>query len=209
DRDILTLITQVLVDKNDPAFKNPTKPVGPYYTEEESKKITEQDASVFAADPRGRGFRKVVASPTPVEINNVKSISQLAENGSIVVTVGGGGIPVFFAEGNKLHGIDAVIDKDLASSMLAIEIKADEFYILTDIKKVCLNFNTPEEKMLDEITISTAKKYLEEGHFAEGSMAPKVRAAINFVEKSGGKCIITEAAELGKPDAGTRIVMDK
>jgi len=208
DRDILTLVTQVLVDKNDPAFTNLTKPVGPYYTKEESEAISAKDGSVFAEDPRGRGYRKVVASPAPIEINNIRSIETLAKNGSIVVTVGGGGIPVFLAEGDILQGIDAVIDKDLASSLLAIELKADEFYILTDIPKVCINFNSPDEQQLDEITVSIAKQYLSEGHFAEGSMAPKVRAAINFVEKSGGKCIITEANELGKPNAGTRIIND-
>ena len=209
DRDILTLVTQVVVDKEDPAFKNPTKPVGPYYTKEEADKMADGDKVVFHEDPRGRGWRRVVPSPNPERINNRMSIEKLSRDGNIVVTVGGGGIPAFYVEPNKLQGIDAVIDKDLASSKLASEINAEEFYILTDVPKVSINFNTPDEVQLDEITLSDAKKYLEEGHFAEGSMAPKIRAAIQFVENGGEKCIITESADLGKKNAGTRIIQDK
>jgi carbamate kinase len=209
ERDILTLVTQVLVDKNDPAFQNPTKPIGPYYTDEEVAQLRiNNPKDSYAKDPKGRGWRKVVASPNPLVIGNRKSIEKLARDGNIVITVGGGGIPTFYVEPGKLQGIDAVIDKDLASSLLATQIKADEFYILTDVAKVCLNFNTPEEVQLDRITISKAKQYLEEKQFTEGSMAPKVRAAIQFVENGGKECIITEASELGKPNAGTRIVND-
>jgi len=209
NRDILTLVTQVVVDKEDPAFKNPIKPVGPYYTKEEADKMSDGDKVVFHEDPRGRGWRRVVPSPKPERINNRMSIEKLSRDGNIVVTVGGGGIPAFYVEPNKLQGIDAVIDKDLASSKLASEINAEEFYILTDVPKVSINFNTPDEVQLDEITLSDAKKYLEEGHFAEGSMAPKIRAAIQFVENGGEKCIITESADLGKKNAGTRIIQDK
>jgi carbamate kinase len=208
DKNIITLVTQVIVDKNDTAFQNPTKPIGPYYTEEEMeilKSKNPQDS--FAKDPKGKGWRKVVASPRPVGINNKDIIERLAREGNIVVTVGGGGIPVFYPEPGKLQGIDAVIDKDLASSMLAIYIKADEFYIITDVPKVCLHFHTPEEIQLSTITVTEAKKYLTEGHFTEGSMAPKIRAALNFVENGGKTCIITEAGQLGNPEAGTRIVM--
>ncbi|GAB4282036.1 MAG: carbamate kinase [Marinilabiliales bacterium] len=209
ERDIITLVTQVLVNKDDPAFQNPTKPIGPYYTKEEVEKMkAEGDTSVYAEDPKGNGWRKVVASPKPIRIGNRKSIEKLAREGAIVVTVGGGGIPVYYVEPNKLQGIDAVIDKDLASSLLATQINADEFYILTDVPKVCLNFNTPDEVRLDRITVSEAKKYLEEGHFKEGSMAPKIRAAIQFVENGGKECIITEAKELQNPEAGTKIVLD-
>ena len=208
-KDILTLVTQVLVDKKDPAFKNPTKPIGPYYTEEEMNLLKEKNPNdSFAKDPKGKGWRKVVASPVPLEINNRKSIEMLARTGNIVVTVGGGGIPVYYVEPNKLEGIDAVIDKDLASSLLATQIGADEFYILTDVPKVCLHFNTAQEKRLDVITISEANKYLAEGHFSEGSMAPKVRAAIKFVENGGKTCIITEAGQLSNPNAGTKIILD-
>ncbi len=175
ERDILTLVTQVVIDKEDPAFQNPNKPVGPYYSKEESERMTRENGWKFKEDPRGRGWRRVVPSPAPVHINNRASIERLARDGNIVVTVGGGGIPAFYVEPDKLQGIDAVIDKDLASSQLACEIHAEEFYILTDVPKVCLNFNTPDQVTLDEVTVEEAKKYLADGHFAEGSMAPKIR----------------------------------
>ncbi|MCD4745249.1 MAG: carbamate kinase [Bacteroidales bacterium] len=207
DRDIITIITQVLVNKDDPAFQNPTKPIGPFYTKDEADRIAKETKSIFAKDPRGRGWRKVVASPRPLVIGNKKSIAQLARDGQIVIAVGGGGIPAFYVEPNKLQGIDAVIDKDLASSLLAVQINADKFFILTDVPKVCLNYNTPQEKSLDRITVTEAKRYLEEGHFAEGSMAPKITAAINFVENSGKDAIITKTTLLGVDDGGTRIVI--
>lgn len=206
EKDILTIITEVFVDKNDPAFSNPTKPVGPFYSEKQSQEMIKSNGWVFQKDPRDRGWRRVVPSPAPVHINNVKSIEQLARSGAIVITVGGGGIPVFWVEEKKIQGIDAVIDKDLASALLAVEIEADEFFILTDVPNVCLNFNTPQEKKLEVITVDEAKAYLEEGHFTEGSMAPKVRAAIYFVEHGGKETIITEASQLSNPEAGTRIV---
>jgi carbamate kinase len=207
DRDILTIITQVLVNKDDPAFNNPTKPIGPYYTKEEADKITADNGSVFALDPRGRGWRKVVASPKPLVINNKKSIEKIAREGTIVVAVGGGGIPVFYKEENLLQGIDAVIDKDLASALLAAQINADKLFILTDIPKVCINYNTPQEQAIDRMTLAEAKRYLAEGHFAEGSMAPKIRAAIYFVEHSGKDAIITQTTKLGIDGGGTRVVM--
>jgi len=207
DRDILTIITQVLVNKDDEAFKNPTKPIGPYYTKEDADKIAIETNAQFAEDPRGRGWRKVVASPKPLVINNKKSIEKIAREGTIVVAVGGGGIPVFYKQENILQGIDAVIDKDLASALLAAQINADKLFILTDVPKVCINYNTPQEKALDRMTIAEAKKYLKEGHFAEGSMAPKIRAAIYFVEHSGKDAIITKTTKLGIDDGGTRIVM--
>jgi carbamate kinase len=207
-KEIVTLVTQVLVDKNDPAFQKPTKPIGPYYTREEAEKIAMETNAVFAEDPRGRGFRKVVASPKPIRINNCRTIERLAREGKIVVAAGGGGIPVFYVKPNKLQGIDAVIDKDLALSMLATEIRADEFFILTDVPKVCLNYNTPQEITLDKITISGCKKYLSEGHFSEGSMGPKIRAAMQFIENGGKESIIMDAAHLGEKNAGTRIIPD-
>lgn len=206
DKDVITLITQVLVDKNDPAFKTPTKPVGPYYKKEDADKIHAATGDVFAEDPRGRGWRKVVASPKPIQISNKKAIETLAREGMIVITVGGGGIPAFYVEPQKVQGIDAVIDKDLASSMLAQQINADEFYILTDIPKVCINFNKPNQQELNVITVAEAEKYLAEKQFAEGSMAPKVRAAIQFVKNGGKKCIITEASSLHTPGNGTQII---
>ena len=206
NRDIITIITEVLVNKDDPAFQNPVKPIGPYYTKEEADKIMKQTESKFAKDPRGRGWRKVVASPKPLVISNKKSIEQLARNGQIVIAVGGGGIPAFYVEPNRLQGIDAVIDKDLASALLSKQIGADRLFILTDVAKVCLNFNTPQEKTIDRMNIAEAKKYQNEGQFAEGSMAPKIRAAIDFVENTGKDVIITKTTLLGVDDGGTRIV---
>lgn len=206
-RNIITLITQVIVNKNDTAFQHPTKPIGPYYTEEEVQLLQiKNPKDAYAMDPKGRGWRKVVASPQPIAINNTEVIEKLAREGNIVVTVGGGGIPVFYVKPNTLQGIDAVIDKDLASSMLAVTIKADEFYILTDVPKVYVHFRKPDEMALDVITVAEAKHYLEDGQFTEGSMAPKIRAAIYFVEHGGKQCIITEAGQLGNPDCGTHII---
>ena len=206
DRVIMTIITQVLVNKDDPAFKNPVKPIGPYYTKEDADNIMAESDSVFAEDPKGNGWRKVVASPKPLVISNKKSIEHLARNGQIVIAVGGGGIPAFYVEPNKMQGIDAVIDKDLASALLAKQINADRLFILTDVPKVCLNFNTPQENTIDRMNIAEAKRYLEEGQFTEGSMAPKIRAAIDFVENTGKDAIITKTTLLGVDDGGTRIV---
>ena len=205
-KQVLTFITQVFVDKNDPAFQNPTKPVGPYYTKEEADKFAAATGAKFAEDSRGRGWRKVVASPKPIHIDNKEIVETLARNGAIIITVGGGGIPVFAKDEKTIQGIDAVIDKDSASSKLASEINADEFYILTDIAKVCIHFNTPQQKELDVVTVAEAEKYLAEGHFAEGSMAPKMRAAIQFIKNGGKRCIITEASQLHTAGAGTQII---
>lgn len=205
DRDIISIITQVLVDKDDPAFEKPTKPIGPYYSKEEADKITAETGSVFAEDPRGRGWRKVVASPKPLVISNQRSIENLARDGQIVIAVGGGGVPTYYVTENKLQGIDAVIDKDLASALLAGNINADKFFILTDVPKVCLHYNTPQEKTIDRMSVKQAKKYLEDGHFAEGSMAPKIKAAIHFVKHTGRDAIITSADVLGVDNGGTRL----
>ena len=204
-RNVVTLVTQVEVNGEDPMFKNPTKPVGPYYSEEEAEEYAAETGAIFREDPKGNGWRKVVASPKPLRVANIDIVKQLAEAGNIVVTVGGGGIPVIVKDGYTI-GVEAVIDKDLASALTAVEIGADEFYILTDVPKVYLNFKKPNEKALDTITVAEAKQYLEEGHFTEGSMAPKIRAALYFVENGGAECIITEAGQLGNPACGTRIV---
>ncbi|NOX85555.1 MAG: carbamate kinase [Chlorobi bacterium] len=207
DRDIISIITQVLVNKDDDAFKNPTKPIGPYFTREAAERISKTSNVIFKEDPAGRGWRKVVASPTPLVIFNRRSIEKIAREGHIVIAVGGGGIPCYYVAENKLQGIDAVIDKDVASALLASQIRADKLFILTDVPKVCLNFNTPQEKTIDRMSISEAKKYLEEGQFAEGSMAPKIRAAIHFIERSGKDTIITDTKLLGVDNGGTRITI--
>ena len=206
NRNVVTLVTQVIVDKDDPMFLNPTKPVGPYYTKEQAEEYAKETGAVYKEDPKGRGWRKVVASPKPVGIQNIDIVKRLADEGNIVITVGGGGIPVIEKKG-CLCGVEAVIDKDLASAMTAINIKADEFYILTDVPKVYINFRKENEQALDTITVAQAKQYLAEGQFTEGSMAPKIRAAILFVEATGHQAIITEATSLTDPACGTRIVL--
>jgi carbamate kinase len=207
DRDIISIITQVLVNKDDPAFKNPTKPVGPYYTKKEMEEHQIGTDSVFREDSAGRGWRKVVASPKPMMIFNRVTIERIAREGHIVIAVGGGGVPCYFVEENKIQGIDAVIDKDSASALLATQIRADKLFILTDIPKVCLNFNTPQQKTIDRMNIAEARRHLEDGQFAEGSMAPKIRAAISFVERSGKDAIITDTTLLGVDNGGTRVTI--
>ena len=204
-RRIVSLVTRVEVGADDPGFANPTKPVGPYYTKAEADAIAAAEGSVWREDPQGRGWRKVVPSPVPVGICNIDVVERLAREGNIVVTVGGGGIPVVGTP-EGLKGVEAVIDKDLASSLAASQMKADEFYILTDVPKVYINFRQPEERALDTVTVAQAREYLAQGMFAEGSMAPKVRAGIRFVDECGGQCVITEAGQLGNPACGTRII---
>ncbi|MCL2098011.1 MAG: carbamate kinase [Bacteroidales bacterium] len=206
-RNVVGIITQVIVDKNDSMFLNPTKPVGPYYkTKEMNAFLENRPGTPFKEDPKGNGWRRVVASPNPYSILNIDVVKTLAEAGNIVITVGGGGIPVIIDETKQLQGVEAVIDKDLASALAAVEIGADEFYILTDVPKIYINFRKENEKALDVITVEEAERYLAEGHFAEGSMAPKVRAALYFVKHGGKECIITEAGQLTNPQCGTRIV---
>ncbi len=204
-RAVVSLVTQVVVGADDPMFQNPTKPVGPYYSKEEAQRLHHETGAIYREDPKGNGWRKVVASPKPLKINNISIVKQLVDEGNIVVTVGGGGIPVVERDG-LLSGVEAVIDKDLASALCATQIGADEFYILTDVPKVYLNFRKPDERALDVVSVAEAKQYLAEGHFTEGSMAPKVRAGILFVENGGKECVITEAGQLDNPACGTRIV---
>ncbi|MEG1548633.1 MAG: carbamate kinase [Clostridia bacterium] len=188
---VVTVVTQVVVDQNDPKFKNPSKPIGPFYKEDEAKAIAAEKGYSMKEDS-GRGWRRVVASPMPIEITELDAVKCLVENGFIVVTVGGGGIPVVKAANGDLTGTAAVIDKDLASEKLAEDMDADSLVILTAVEKVSINFNKPNQKDLDVITVAEAKQYMAEGHFAPGSMLPKIEAALKFVEsKSGRKAIIT------------------
>ena len=205
-KNVVTIVTQVVVDINDPAFGKPTKPIGAFYLKEEAELLMKSTKNlIFAEDPRKRGWRRVVASPKPQEIVNKKIIKDLATRGNIVIASGGGGVPVYRDENNLLHGIEAVIDKDFASAKLAIEIGAEAFYILTDVSKVYLNFNTPEQIILDKLTTEEAENYYKQGQFSSGSMVPKILAAINFVKDSGKSTIITESTQLSNPDCGTRI----
>lgn len=205
NRNVVTLITEVVVDKDDPMFKNPTKPVGPYYSEHDAEEYSKQTGAIFREDPRGRGWRKVVPSPQPVKINNIEIVKSLSEQGNIVVTVGGGGIPVIEKDG-YFTGVEAVIDKDLASSLTAIQAGADAFYILTDVPQAYINFKKENQQALGTITVAQARQYLEEGQFTEGSMAPKMRAAVKFVEMTGKEAVITDASSLANDTAGTRII---
>ncbi|SUY47371.1 carbamate kinase [Clostridium putrefaciens] len=190
NKDVVTLITEVVVDENDENFNNPSKPIGSFFTNEEAKKISDEKGYVFKEDA-GRGWRRVVASPLPIRIVEESSIKTLVEAGHIVITVGGGGIPVIEKDG-YLKGVDAVIDKDFASEKLAEILDADKLLILTAVEKVYINYGKLEEKSLDKVTVELMNKYMEEGHFAPGSMLPKVRAAIKFAaSKEHRETVIT------------------
>jgi len=205
---VATVVTQVVVDAHDPKFQTPSKPIGPFYTEEEAAAIAAQKGYVMKEDA-GRGWRRVVASPMPVEIVELDAVRCLVDNGFIVVTVGGGGIPVVRNAQGNLKGVAAVIDKDLASERLAEDLDVDALVILTAVEKVSINFKKPDQKDLDTLSVAEAKRYIAEGHFAPGSMLPKIEAAVKFVEsKPGRRAIITsldKAALALEGKAGTTI----
>jgi carbamate kinase len=208
---ITTVLTQTIVDKDDPAFKNPNKPVGPFYDDEEARKLRRERGWNLIYDS-GRGYRRVVPSPKPIRIQETRIIKNMLNNNEIVIAVGGGGIPVIRDMNRSLRGVDAVIDKDLATSRLAQDIYADILMILTDVEQVMLNYGQPEAKGISHMTAAEAQKYLAEGQFDVGSMKPKVEASIEFVKPGGKKAIITEickaaAALSGK--AGTTITSSK
>ncbi|HUK81879.1 MAG TPA: carbamate kinase [Verrucomicrobiae bacterium] len=207
-KSVATVITQSLVDRNDPAFQKPTKPIGQFYKKQDAEDRMRVEEWTMVEDA-GRGWRRVVASPKPVRIIEADAIRRLVEDGFIVVAVGGGGIPVVQDEQGNLQGSAAVIDKDLASAVLAKEIAADLLVISTAVEKVYLNFGKPDQKALDKITVAEAKQYMKEGHFKPGSMLPKIQACIQFIEAGGTEALITcpevlPAALEGK--TGTRIV---
>jgi carbamate kinase len=208
NREVVTVVTQVIVDKNDPSIINPTKFVGPFIKEEQIEEIVFKRGWVIKEDP-GRGFRRVVPSPIPLEIVEKKVIQELVEEGTIVICSGGGGVPVYVEDDGTYEGVDAVIDKDLAAAILARDIGADELYVLTAVEKVALNFRKPNEMPLDKMTVTEAKQYAEEGHFPKGSMGPKIQASINFIE-AGGKLVVISSVEKMKEavagHTGTRIV---
>lgn len=208
NKNVVTIVTQVVVDKDDPKFKAPSKPIGPFYTEEEAKAIAAEKGYTMKEDA-GRGWRRVVASPLPVEIVELDAVKTLNDAGFVVVTVGGGGIPVIRNDAGDLEGVAAVIDKDLASEKLARDMDADALVILTAVEKVSINFKKPEQKDLDRMSAAEAKQYIKEGHFAPGSMLPKIEAALNFVESKPGRvAIITsldKAVDAIEGRAGTTI----
>lgn len=194
---VSTIITQVVVNEDDEGFKNPTKPIGPFYNEEEAKKLEIEKAYVMKEDS-GRGYRRVVASPIPEKIIELSSVKTLVEAGHIVVTVGGGGIPVIERENGELQGVAAVIDKDLASEKLAEDLDADILMILTTVDKVAINFGKPNQEELDTMTVEDAEKYIKEGHFAPGSMLPKVKASVRFAKSLQGRKAIISSLEKAK-----------
>jgi carbamate kinase len=206
-REVVSLITLTLVDPADPAFQNPTKRVGKRYSKEEAEQLEASKGWKFKQEIKGNGgFRRVVPSPKPIRIMNHRVVETMARQGTIVIAAGGGGIPVFIDEESNVRPAEVVVDKDLASATLATQIKADEFYILTDVPFVYLNYKTDEEKALGVLSIADAQQYLSENKFGEGSMAPKVEAAIQFLANGGKKCIITEAIRLSDKSFGTKIV---
>ncbi len=190
ERDVITIVTQITVDQNDPSIKNPTKYIGSWYSEDEIQHLVEEYNWQVKEVP-GKGWRRVVPSPMPLNIINKKSIKYLVELGTIVITAGGGGIPVFIMDDGKFEGLDAVIDKDLASAVLARDIGAEELYILTEVDKVCLNFGKPNQEEIDRIKYKDLGELYKKGHFPPGSMGPKIQAAIKFLEWGGKSVVIT------------------
>jgi len=210
-RQCVTVVTQVLVDGNDPAMHNPSKPIGSFYKEEEARAKMEREGWTMVEDA-GRGWRRVVPSPIPKEIIEREAIDTLIKSGFIVVAVGGGGIPVMRNNEGKLSGIEAVIDKDFASSLLATELQADLLLISTAVEKAAINFKKPNQRDLDRVTLSEAKQYYNEGHFAKGSMGPKIQASINYMERGGRAALITMPETIGKAlsgQTGTWIIPDE
>lgn len=196
-REVVCLITQVLVSENDPAFTNPSKPIGMFYTKEQADKIKAEKTDQTFVEDAGRGYRRVVPSPQPVAIVERPVIEELVAAGHIVITVGGGGIPVL-QKADGLHGVDAVIDKDKSCAKLAADVKADKLVILTAVDQVCINFNKPNQQALSKLNIAEAEKYIAEGHFAKGSMLPKVEACLQFVRNhKEGQAVITSLANAG------------
>jgi carbamate kinase len=203
---VATVVTQVLVRKNDPAFKNPTKPIGPFYSQRKAEKYRKERKWRVIEDA-GRGWRRVVPSPMPVGIVEQEAIKTLVDNGVVVIAAGGGGIPVI-KERDKLKGVEAVIDKDYASAILAVGLRADLFLISTTVEKVALNFGKSNQKLLDKMTLDEAKKYYKQGHFPRGSMGPKILAIINYLENGGKEAVITNPQNLEnalRKKAGTHI----
>ncbi len=209
-RDVITIVTQVIVDPDDPSIINPTKFIGPFYTKNQAEKL----AKVFnwvIKDDSGKGYRRVVPSPRPIKIVNRRIIRELVDEGTIVIAAGGGGIPVYIENDGTYEGVDAVIDKDRASAVLAFDIQAQTLLILTNVEYIYLNYNKPDQKMLRNLTVSEAKRYLQEGHFPPGNMGPKIESAISFLEKGGKEVIITsldKARQAILGQTGTRIVLE-
>jgi carbamate kinase len=209
-REVVTLVSEVLVDQEDEGFRRPTKPIGPFYTRFRSEFLIHKQGWNMVEDS-GRGWRKVVPSPRPLEVIQMKAIREAVETGHLVIAAGGGGIPVYRDAEGELKGVEAVIDKDYTAGLVAAGVGADLFVILTGVDQVSLNFGRPDETRLRRMTVSEARAHLAEGQFPDGSMGPKVRAGLEFVEKSGHEVMITSAPRLAQAvqgRVGTRIVPD-
>ncbi len=208
-KNIITMVTLIEVDKNDNAFQNPSKRIGKMYSEQEAEKLTLEKGWILKPSAKAvGGFRRVVPSPVPLEIINKETVELLVKNGNIVIAAGGGGIPVYYDEQGNLRTLDAVIDKDMASSLLASNIKADELYILTDVSFIYKDFGKPTQEKLEFLNYADTIKYLEAGTFAEGTMEPKIRACLNFIKNGGKKSVITEATKLEDKSYGSKITME-
>lgn len=208
-KNVITLVTMVTVDPNDPAFSRPTKGIGKIYSREEAAKLEQEKGWIFKPSSKAKGgWRRMVSSPQPIDIINQEIIEQLARAGNIVIAAGGGGIPVYYDENNDLRTTDAVIDKDLASALLASKIKANEFYILTDVSFIYKDYGLPTQEKLEFLNYADTVKYLDAGTFAEGTMAPKIKACLYFIKNGGDKSVITEAKKLEDKSYGSKITME-
>lgn len=208
NRNVMSLVTPVVVDEHDPALQNPTKRVGRIYTREEADKLMAEHGWIFKEEIKANGgWRRVVPSPVPVDVKNAELVERMAREGNIVITVGGGGIPVYEDGKGMLQPLEGVIDKDLASAMIGGKVKADELYILTDVPYIYKNYKKPDEEILEALDYADAEKYLDSGMFGEGSMAPKIRACLAFVKNGGKKAVITEATKLEDRRFGSKITM--
>ncbi len=209
DKNVICIVTQVLVDINDPAFMDPQKRVGRIYSREQAENLSSKKGWIFREEVKIQdGYRRAVPSPVPSGVINESIIRDLAAKGNIVIAAGGGGVPVYIDENKNVRPAEAVIDKDLASSLLATEIGADEFYILTDVPFIFINYKKPDQEIKEFLNYADTLKYLNEGQFAKGSMAPKIQACLNFLKQGGKKCIITEAFKLADISYGSKITME-
>jgi carbamate kinase len=207
---VATVVTQVVVDPADPAFSNPTKPIGPFYDAAKAEELRAKGYTVI--EDSGRGYRRVVPSPLPAAIVEIYAIRTLVNSGALVICAGGGGIPVVRDGEGQLHGVEAVIDKDLGASLLAQRLDADRLLVLTDVEHAAINFRKPDQRDLDTVTVSEMRAYIEQGHFAAGSMGPKVRAAVEFLAAGGKEAIITHlrsVAQALEGRTGTHVIPDR
>lgn len=208
-KNVITLVSMTLINPGDPAFSNPTKGIGKIYSEAEAQKLQHEKGWIFKPSSKAHGgWRRMVPSPQPIDIINRELVENLVRAGNIVIAAGGGGIPVYFDENNDLRTLDAVIDKDLASALLASQIGANEFYILTDVSFIYKDFGQPTQEKLEFLNYADTMKYLEAGTFSEGTMAPKIRACLNFIKNGGEKSVITEAKKLEDKSYGSKITME-